>query len=338
MRGSTLWRVAIWAACLASPALAQEKSAKEASKGGSLAESARVAGEYAQLAGMQGVVVQQAEAITVALPPSLSKQMSSVIASVNRYHAAALKGTGRQVSDFWSKRLVVVVFTERNQFASMSAGLKSAALIRLTEFPSWWGRTSRPWDCGWKRPTRVPACPPAWKSRWVRKWPPRCWRGRQGPKTPFRTGCLRLSAGRPVFRQRGRMAGLIWLKSVGMRSCTRGTSKSPPGTPNWRESRPNRRRPHLRIGSPLAPRLGKWEIWLNNLCPRKTRNGWNFLWPCKKPNYPGTRSLEAGVIGWPDGDDRNIVIRHCLVMLCVKNGPLLPLLLPFLMKRFENAE
>lgn len=118
MRGSTLWRVAIWAACLASPALAQEKSAKEAPKGGSLAESARVAGEYAQLAGMQGVVVQQAEAITVALPPSLSKQMSSVIASVNRYHAAALKGTGRQVSDFWSKRLVVVVFTERNQFAS----------------------------------------------------------------------------------------------------------------------------------------------------------------------------------------------------------------------------
>jgi len=118
MRGGTMWRVAIWAACLAPASGAQEKSAEEAAKGGSLAESARMAGEYAKLAGMQAVAVQQAEAVTVVMPQSLSKQMSAVIASVNRYHAAALKGTSRQGADFWGKRPLVVVFTERNQFAS----------------------------------------------------------------------------------------------------------------------------------------------------------------------------------------------------------------------------
>jgi hypothetical protein len=118
MRKDTLWRVAVVTACLATAAAGQEKPANDSSKGGNLFESLGIAEEYAKKAGMQGVVIQQAEAVTVAMPQSLTKQMPVVIAGVNRYHAAALKGTGRQAADFWGKRPVVVVFTERNQFAS----------------------------------------------------------------------------------------------------------------------------------------------------------------------------------------------------------------------------
>lgn len=113
-----MWHVAVLTVSLATHAFGQEKPTEDLSKGGNLFESLRIAGEYAELAGMQGMVIQQAEAVTVAVPQSLSKRLPAVIAEVNRYHAAALKGTGRQDANIWGKRPVVVVFTERNQFAS----------------------------------------------------------------------------------------------------------------------------------------------------------------------------------------------------------------------------
>ncbi len=118
MRAKTMGIVMVLTLCVAKPATSQEKPAKEASQGENRSESTTIAEEYAKQAGMQGVVAQAGEAVTVAIPQSLSKQMPAILTTVNRYHAEALKGIGRQAADFWVKRPVVVVFTERNQFAS----------------------------------------------------------------------------------------------------------------------------------------------------------------------------------------------------------------------------
>lgn len=118
MRGHTMWRVAVLTVFLATAAHGQKKPEEDLSKGGNLFESLGIAEEYAKQAGLQGLVIQQAEAVTVAMPQSLSKHQPAVIASVNRYHTAALKGVGAKSEGFWTKRPVLIVFTDKAHFAS----------------------------------------------------------------------------------------------------------------------------------------------------------------------------------------------------------------------------
>ena len=73
-------------------------------------EAARVATEYARVAGLPAVSVGQSEHYTVGLPEKAQRFQAGVLAAMDRYHAAALKGVGGQAEKFWPKRPVVLVF------------------------------------------------------------------------------------------------------------------------------------------------------------------------------------------------------------------------------------
>ena len=81
-------------------------------------EAARVATEYARVAGLPAVSVGQSVHYTLGLPEKAQRFQAGVLAAMDRYHAAALKGVGGQAKKFWPKRPVVLVFPERTQFAS----------------------------------------------------------------------------------------------------------------------------------------------------------------------------------------------------------------------------
>ena len=61
-------------------------------------EAARVATEYARLAGLPAVSVGQSEHYTVGLPEKAQRFQAGVLAAMDRYHAAALKGVGGQAA------------------------------------------------------------------------------------------------------------------------------------------------------------------------------------------------------------------------------------------------
>lgn len=97
-------------------ALASQEAAKPAA--GDREAAATTAREYAQMAGLSAVTVGHSEHYTVVLPEVAKRSLPSVTQVVDRYHAAALKGVGAKSEGFWSKRPVVIVFTDRSHFAS----------------------------------------------------------------------------------------------------------------------------------------------------------------------------------------------------------------------------